>query len=62
MKKYLFATSIMLVLIFLWWFVGGNIMGIYVRPSPAEKTITFVWQNFNSGLATIFESVTNLLK
>jgi len=62
MKKYLFAISIMLVLIFLWWFIGGNITGIYVRPSPAEKTVTFVWENFNLGLATVFEALQNLLK
>jgi len=62
MKKYLFAGSIILVLIFLWWFVGGNITGIYTRPSPAEKTFVFFWQNFNLGLATVFEVITNFLK
>jgi hypothetical protein len=62
MKKYLFAGSITLVLIFLWWFVGGNIAGIYTRPSPAEKSFAFLWQNFNLGLATVFEVITNFLK
>jgi hypothetical protein len=62
MKKYLLAGSIILFLIFLWWFVGGNITGIYTRPSPAAKASAFLWQNFNLGLATVFEAVTNFLK
>jgi len=62
MKKYLFATSVMLVLIFLWWFMGGNITGIYQRPSPAERTIVFIWKNFNLGLATVLEALLNLIK
>jgi hypothetical protein len=62
MKKYLFAGSIVLVLIFFWWFIGGNITGIYIKPSPAEKTFAFLWQNFNLGLATVFEVVNRLLK
>ena len=62
MKKYIFASSIMLVLIFIWWFIGGNITGISTGPSPAEKTFAFFWQNFNLGLATIFEVITNFLK
>ena len=62
MKKYLVVASIMLVLIFLWWFSGGTIWGGYLSPSPAEKTLAFVWQNFNLGLATIFEAIGNFLK
>ena len=62
MKKYLVVTSIMLGLIFLWWFSGGTIWGGYVSPSPAEVTLAFVWQNFNLGLATIFETLGNLIK
>jgi len=62
MKKYLFVTSVMLVLIFIWWFMGGNITGIYQKPSPAEKTFVFVWNNFSLGLATVFETLQNLIK
>jgi hypothetical protein len=53
MKKYFFAGSITLALIFLWWFIGGNIFGTYTSPSPAEKTFVFLWRNFNLGLATV---------
>jgi hypothetical protein len=61
MTKYLFASTMMLVLIFLWWFSGGTIWG-YQRPAPAQIATTFVWENFNYGLATIFDAVGNLLK
>jgi hypothetical protein len=62
MKKYFFAGSITLALIFVWWFIGGNIFGTYTSPSPAEKTFVFLWRNFNLGLATVFEVITNFLK
>jgi hypothetical protein len=62
MKKYLFASAVMLALIFLWWFSGGTIWG-YQRPAPpAEKALAFVWENFNYGLATIFDAIGNLLR
>ncbi len=55
MKAYIFATSITLFLIFIWWFIGGNITGAYIHPSPLSLTISFLLDNFQTGLATIFE-------
>jgi hypothetical protein len=60
MKAYIFATLAMIFLFFLWWFTGGTIWG-YVKPSPAEELFAFVWENFNVGLATVFETLGNLI-
>ena len=57
MKKYLIVTSIMLGLLFLWWFSGGNIWGFYVTPSPTEKTLAFIGsslKDINYTVANIF--------
>ena len=62
MKKYFFAGSITLFLIFIWWFIGGNIIGSYARVSPAEKTVAFIWKNLNAGVANIFEAFGNIFK
>jgi len=62
MKKYIFAGSVTLILIFIWWFIGGSVTGIYAKTSPAEETFGFLWQNFNLGLATVFEVITNFFK
>lgn len=61
MKKYIFSFSVMLILIFFWWFTGGTLWG-YVRPSPADKAFSFISENFNYGLAAIIEAFRNLIK
>jgi hypothetical protein len=61
MRKYLFASVVMLALIFLWWFSGGTIWG-YQRPAPAQEAMAFVLENFNYGLATIFDAIGGLLR
>jgi len=61
MKKYFFVSAVMLCLIFLWWFTGGTIWG-YRQPAPAQKVAAFVWENFNYGLATIFDAISNILR
>jgi hypothetical protein len=60
-KSLLFTILTMIVLVFLWWFSGGTVLG-QMPSSPAEKTALFVWQNFNNGLALIFNGVSSLLR
>lgn len=63
MRKSLFFTILtMFVLYFLWWFSGGSIIGILRKPAPAEQFAAFIWDNFRTGAATIFEAVTSLLE
>lgn len=59
-KSRFYAIGFMLSLLFIWWFSGGTLWG-YARPSPAEETAVFVWENFNTGLATAFETMGNLI-
>lgn len=60
-KSLQLAALTMIVLFFLWWFSGGSILG-QTRDSPLEKTTLFAWQNFNNGLAVIFNGFANLLR
>lgn len=60
-KSLQLAILTMIVLIFLWWFSGGSVVG-QLRESPAEKSALFVWQNFNNGLAVIFNGFANLTR
>ncbi|MCS7200923.1 MAG: hypothetical protein NZ822_02130 [Patescibacteria group bacterium] len=60
-KSHLLAFLTMLVLIFIWWFSGGSVAG-QLPSSPAEQTALFVWQNFNNGLAIIFNGFANFLR
>lgn len=58
MSKSLFYTILVMgALLFLWWFTGGTLSGYLRSPSPAEKTLQFAWQNFQTGLATVFEAL-----
>ncbi len=60
-KAHLYAALTMIFLFFVWWFLGGTIWGAYLRPSPAERTLAFIFENFQVGLATIFEAFGNIL-
>jgi hypothetical protein len=60
-KSRLYAIGFMFLLLFIWWFSGGTLWG-YARPSPAEEAATFVWKNFNTGLATAFQTMGDLIE
>lgn len=60
-RSWQLAILSIVVLVSLWWFSGGSVLG-QLRESPAEKSALFVWQNFNSGLAVIFDAFANLFR
>lgn len=62
MKKSLFLTIItMIFLYFLWWFSGGTIMGLQKQPAPIEYATAFIWNNFQTGAAIVFQALASLL-
>lgn len=61
-KPVIYTILVMAVLLFLWWFTGGTITGYLKYPSPVEKSAQFAWQNFQTGLANIFEALFKINK
>lgn len=61
MKKPLFFTIIsMLVLYFLWWLSGVNIIGFKQENAPIDRLAIFFVDNFQTGMATIFEAISSI--
>ncbi len=55
-KSVLYAILTFSFLFFMWWFTGGHIIyGVRLGPSPAEQTFAFIKDNFQTGLAAIFD-------
>lgn len=62
MIKSLFLTiCVMIFLFFLWWLSGGTLVNIPRHPAPIEVATAFVWENFQVGVATVFDALSNLL-
>ncbi len=60
-NPFLLTILVMFVLYFLWWFSGGTLTGILQQPIPAQQFAAFMWQNFQTGAATIFEAISSFL-
>ena len=63
MKKNPLLLTILTIafLYFLWWFSGGSITGIQQTPAPIDYATAFIWNNFQTGAATIFEAISSFL-
>ncbi len=60
-KSILYTFGIMIVLLFLWWLSGGNLINIVRHPTPIEVGTAFIWENFQAGVATIFNFISENL-
>ncbi len=60
-KSLVFSILTMIFLFFLWWLSGGTIVNVQRRPAPIETATAFVWENFQVGLATVFDLASRLL-
>lgn len=60
-RSIFYGLIIMIGLYFLWWLSGGTITGLRQQPAPVDYLTAFVWENFKTGAATVFEAVSSFL-